>query len=109
MLFQLGFALTYFPLPCHMPCFDRKVLPLLSSACFFKVRDPLSTAHSCAAHAPGLVLRVGHLVPSGRLTVHGTPVPGVPDGVVCPSSRVGVWPVPSSRPALSRSRDSCPD
>jgi len=39
MLFQLGFVLAYFPLRCHVPCFDRKVLPLLSSARFFKVRD----------------------------------------------------------------------
>ena len=39
MLLQLGFALTYFPLRCHVPCFDGKVLPLLSSARFFKVRD----------------------------------------------------------------------
>ena len=39
MLFQLGFVLAYFPRRCHMPCFDRKVLPRLSSARFFKVRD----------------------------------------------------------------------
>jgi hypothetical protein len=39
MLFQLGFALTYFPVCCHVPCFDGKVLPFLSSARFFKVRD----------------------------------------------------------------------
>ena len=39
MLFQLGCVLAYFPLRCHVPCFDGKVLPLLCSACFLKVRD----------------------------------------------------------------------
>jgi hypothetical protein len=39
MLFQPGFMLASFPLGCHVPCFDGKVLPLLSSARFFTVRD----------------------------------------------------------------------
>src|SRR5260370_29003025 len=39
MLCQPGFVLAYFPLRCHVPCFDGKVLPLLSSARCFKVRD----------------------------------------------------------------------
>ena len=39
VLFQLRFALVYFPLRCHVPRFDGKVLPLLCLTCCFPLDD----------------------------------------------------------------------